>query len=309
MILEFLEAGNVFYLMLAVSILGVLSKFLVNRRYRKLIRQSQNMGTAKDKYLKQWKLKFENTYRAGGGVGNIPVYVEKNLGQYRFMGIRLSRLSRLNSLAAAFVCLGGFTASFMTYWYSNNIEIIILYAVSGVLLGGAMVLWEGFCDTSGKKGRLLLYIRDYFENTLASRLENGQAAVPVLENSFLGNDSFSKNDSFSGNGYFGEEAGGEQEDSSDTLFSRADIANAFSEVDALIGGKQTGVKEETAAAAEKQDELRRREEAAGREQDAVFLRNRLERIAAGRKEDGKGRKLTEEEEHLIEDIIQEYLYE
>ena len=57
------------------------------------------------------------------------------------------------------------------------------------------------------------------------------------------------------------------------------------------------------------DELRRREEAAGREQDAVFLRNRLERIAAGRKGTGAERKLTEEEERLIEDIIQEYLYE
>lgn len=298
MIVEFLETGNVLYFMLAVSILGIFSKLLVNGRYRKLIKQSQNMGTAKDKYLKQWKLKFENTYRSNGGVGNIPVYVEKNLGQYRFMGIRLSRLSRLNSLAAAFVCLGGLTAAFMTYWYADTMSMVILYAASGILLGGAMVLWEGLCNTKGKRGRLLLYIRDYFENTLAGRLELGQAGgTPVLEGAFSGN-----------GGNLFEGGALESEQISDELFSREDIANAFSEVDAVTGGRfEAGM--ETAAAVERQEELRKREEAAGREQDAVFLRNRLERIAAGRRGDGRGRKLTEEEEHLIEDIIQEYLYE
>ena len=79
MLLEFLETGKVLYIMLAVSVLGILSKLLVNGRYKKLIKQSQNMGTAKDKYLKQWKVKFENTYRSNSGIGNIPVYVVKNL--------------------------------------------------------------------------------------------------------------------------------------------------------------------------------------------------------------------------------------
>ncbi|MCI9488304.1 MAG: hypothetical protein HFI64_15365 [Lachnospiraceae bacterium] len=290
MVLEFLETGNVLYLMLAVSALGILSKLLVNGRYRKLLRQSQNMGNAKDKYLKQWKMKFENTYRAGGGVDNISVYVEKNLGQYRFMGIRLSRLSRFNSLAAALVCLGGLTAAFMTYWYADTMKIVILYAASGVLMGGAMVLWEGFCDTKGKKGRLLLYVRDYFENTLVGRMETFQTASPVFEGGY------------SGDGGFSGDAEPEAGEDSDRLFSKEDIANAFSEVNAVIGG-------EGASSAEMPDELRRREEAAGREQDAVFLRNRLERIAAGRKGTGAERKLTEEEERLIEDIIQEYLYE
>lgn len=294
MVLEFLETGNVLYLMLAVSALGILSKLLVNGRYRKLLRQSQNMGNAKDKYLKQWKMKFENTYRAGGGVDNISVYVEKNLGQYRFMGIRLSRLSRFNSLAAALVCLGGLTAAFMTYWYADTMKIVILYAASGLLMGGAMVLWEGICDTRGKKGRLLLYIRDYFENTLAGRLEIGQGQIPAFEGGFSGNGGF--------DGELEEGEGGEP------LFSKEDIVNAFSEVDAVTGGKYSAAGEE-AASAEKQDELRRKEEAAVREQDALFLRNRLERIAAGRKGDGAERKLTAEEEQLIEDIIQEYLYE
>ena len=56
------------------------------------------------------------------------------------------------------------------------------------------------------------------------------------------------------------------------------------------------------------DSQREREEAAGREPDADFLRSRLERIAAGRRE-GVKRKLSAQEERLIEDIIREYLYE
>lgn len=266
MLLEFLETGKMLYIMLAVSILGVLSKFLVNGRYKKLIKQSENMGAAKDKYLKQWKVKFENTYRSSNGVNNIPVYVEKNVEQYKVMGIRLNRLSRFNRLAAEFLCLGGLTAAFMTYWYTGPVRIVALYAVSGFLLGGAMILWETLCDTSGKTERLLLYIRDYFENTLAGRLESGQSAelAPVLEAAA----SVSGNDMVSG-----------EDNRSEVLDGQA------------------------------AEMLRKSEEAAGREQDAAFLRKRLERIASGRRTGGQSRKLTEEEEHLIEDIIQEYLYE
>ena len=277
MLLEFLETGKVLYIMLAVSVLGILSKLLVNGRYKKLIKQSQNMGTAKDKYLKQWKVKFENTYRSNSGIGNIPVYVVKNLGQYKFMGVRLSRLSRFNSLAAALVCLGGLTAEFMTYWYARTTRMVALYSAAGILLGGAMVLWESICNTPGKEGRLLLYIRDYFENTLVPRLETGLAAFggPVTEGTV-------------------RETGSALKDTSDT--------EAASEVRAA---------KETASALETETGSvdGASEEAAAREQDAQFLRKRLERIASGRRGGGRGRKLTKEEEHLIEDIIQEYLYE
>lgn len=265
MLLQFLETGKILYIMLAISILGVFSKLLVNGRYRKLIKQSENMGTAKDKYLKQWKVKFENTYRSNSGVNNIPVYVERNMKQYKFMGMRLSRLERFNRLAAAFLCLGGMTASFMTYWYAGFTKIAAMYVVSGFLLGGAMILWENMCDTPGKTAQLLLHIRDYFENTLVKRLESGQAAEVAVA------------------------AAG----ASDGVGSAA-----------LEAGTTAEVLDENTA-----ESLRKSEEAAGREQDAAFLRKRLERIASGRLSGGRGRKLTAEEEHLIEDIIQEYLYE
>ncbi len=269
MLLQFLETGKVLYIMLAVSVLGILSKLLVNRRYARLVKQSENMGAAKDKYLRQWKVKFENTYRSNGGVNNIPVYVEKNLKQYRFMGIRLVRLERFNRLAASLLCLGGLTASFMTYWYTDNGKIVALYAASGLLLGGAMVLWETLCNTSGKAEQILLSIRDYFENTLVGRLETGQAMTPAMEAAGTGS---------------------------------AGAAEA-SGLEAAAAAVPEPQQRETAPEA-----MRRKEEAAGREQDEDFFRKRLERIAAGRR-GGGGRKLTAEEEHLIEDIIQEYLYE
>ncbi len=264
MLLEFLETGRVLYVMLAVSVIGILSKFLVNGRYRKLIRQSEDMGNAKDKYLKQWKVKFENTYRSSSGVNNVQVYVERNLGQYKFLGIRLSKLERLNRLAAQLLCLGGLTAAFMTYWFADSARIVVLYGASGFLLGGAMVLWESLCNTPGKEKRLALCIQDYFENILSRRLESGreQEAVPVL-------------------------SGG------------PDLAGAVLETAAMTADQPDG---------QALEQMRKNEEAAGREPDADFLRNRLERIASGRR-DGAKRKLSAEEEHLIEDIIQEYLYE
>lgn len=280
--------------MLAVCVLGMFSKLLANGKYRRLIRQSENMGTAKDKYLKQWKVKFENTYRSSSGIHNIPVYVERNLEQYRFMGMRLGSLSRLNRLAALFLCLGGAAVSFLAYWYGGSGRITAMYAVTGILLGGVMILWESICDTPGKAETLLLQIRDYFENTLVKRLETGQAVdlMPAAEAAVTGS-------GISGPDHAEAEA---------SLTAEAEIQEQ-----SPSGGGRVRKREHAdlpeAVDGQRADLLRKSEEAAGKEQDAALLRKRLERIASGRRTGGQGRKLTAEEEHLIEDIIQEYLYE
>ena len=194
------------------------------------------------------------------------------------MGIRLGSFGRVNRLAALFVGLLGAVSSFLIYWYGGETRMVSLYVISGVLLGGIMLWWDQFCDTAGKEKRLELFLRDYYENILAGRLRSGQqmAAEP-----FMGEST--------------ENRGTEESDS-----ERA--AGSSSAEAAMTAGA------EPAEVSHGADRLRKLEEAAGREPEEAAFRKRLERIASGRK-DGKPRKLTREEEHLIEDIIQEYLYE
>ena len=278
MVLNFFKTGTVWYAMIVLSVLGVFSKALETARLRKLLRQTGSMGTVKDKYLKQWKVKFENLYRSSGQVENIPIYVEKNLKQYRFMGIRLGSFGRVNRLTATLVGLLGAASSFLIYWYGGESRTVSLYVISGILLGGAMLWWEQACDTAGKEKRLELFILDYYENILAGRLRSGRQ---MTAESYTG-----ENEQMRG----AEESGAERT-----------VESSSAEAAMTVGAEPSDIECST-------DRLRTQEEAAGREPDEAAFRKRLERIASGRK-DGKPRKLTEEEEHLIEDIIQEYLYE
>ena len=51
--LNYLEQGMILYVMAAVCVIGVISRFAANRCYKSLIRQSDNLAAAKDKQLQQ----------------------------------------------------------------------------------------------------------------------------------------------------------------------------------------------------------------------------------------------------------------
>lgn len=84
--MEYLERGYVLYAMLGICVICVLGKLIANGTYKRLIRQAENMASAKDSFLKRLKLKYESTYSFEEGVNNVPAFVEKNLYQYKKNG-------------------------------------------------------------------------------------------------------------------------------------------------------------------------------------------------------------------------------
>ena len=68
--LNYLEQGMILYVMAAVCVIGVISRFAANRCYKSLIRQSDNLAAAKDKQLQQMKTKYESIYRMNCGMKN-----------------------------------------------------------------------------------------------------------------------------------------------------------------------------------------------------------------------------------------------
>lgn len=75
--LNYLEQGMILYVMAAVCVIGVISRFAANRCYKSLIRQSDNLAAAKDKQLQQMKTKYESIYRMNCGIKNTEAFVSK----------------------------------------------------------------------------------------------------------------------------------------------------------------------------------------------------------------------------------------
>lgn len=167
--LTYLEDGYGIYLIIAICGIGVLSKLVANIIYSSLVKQSENMVSAKDKCLKQLRLKFENTYKMNMDIRNVQVFIEKNLSKYRFCGLSLKRWDNINRQNAVFCLLLGLVFTFYSYWSQGDTDIVLLQLATGIIMCVFGIFFETIADTATKQEVLLVNLRDYFENTLIYR--------------------------------------------------------------------------------------------------------------------------------------------
>ena len=169
----FLENGAGLAVLAAAGVLGIIIKLITNIRINRLVRQSQNMSEAKDRQLKQWKLRFENTYRMNKGINNVLVYIRKNFMQYRIFGVSMFRVDRINVTMACVVIMAAFSFSAYTMLQSMEMMITERYIFAGLFLAGIMLIWERICATGEKKESVVTNLADFYENTLVKKLEMG----------------------------------------------------------------------------------------------------------------------------------------
>lgn len=277
--MEYLEKGYVLYAMLGICVICVLGKLIANGTYKRLIRQAENMAAAKDSFLKRLKLKYESTYRLNDGVNNVPAFVEKNLYQYKKMGITLRRLESLAIHGALLCLLAGVCGTLGSFLYQTELRTMILHFAAGIVLGLVLVLADSVMDTGAKRDALMANICDYLENILVVRTSAENAEE--------------------------EEVSARRKMKDDVFVRRQqekpepEKASAEPKKPEPVRQKQTG---EAAVAAMKREN----------KSDMESLKKSLAQIAAVREEKGeegmrKGKKLSPKEEKLIADIIQEYL--
>ena len=129
--LNYLEQGMILYVMAAVCVIGVISRFAANRCYKSLIRQSDNLAAAKDKQLQQMKTKYESIYRMNCGMKNTEAFVSKMQQQYRIAGTRLTSWENCSIYCAAAAFLIGAVSSLILYLNKGSVQNCVLYLAGG----------------------------------------------------------------------------------------------------------------------------------------------------------------------------------
>ncbi len=177
MMLQILESGQALYALAAVCALGILARLTARTLYKRLIRETDNMALTKNRYLREFKQKAENTYRLNQGIANTQVYLEKQLSTYRFLGISLNGWSNLSGQMTLLCFLLGGAGSFLAYWYRCDTYYIVLYATVGILTGLLTMVLDLGVNLSEKHARLICVLQDYLENSLWGRLARETAAT------------------------------------------------------------------------------------------------------------------------------------
>lgn len=177
MMLEFLETGRALYVLAAVCGIGILGRLVARNLYKRLMKETDNMTLTKNRYLRELKQKTENTYRLNQGIHNSRVYLEKQLTNYRFLGMSLSGWGSLGGQMTILCFLLGGAASFGAYWYRCDSYYIVLYSSVGILAGLLTMVADYWANLGERKQQLLNALQDYMENSLFNRLVRETAAA------------------------------------------------------------------------------------------------------------------------------------
>ncbi len=267
--LEYLEQGNVLYVLAALCLIGVITKLAVNHVYRGLIQQADNVATAKDKQLQQMKTKYESIYRLNSGVKNSGIFVEKRLAQYRLFKLRLKNWEYLDLQlggAGVILCM---LAAYGIFWMEGDLKISAMYLSIGAMTACGVYLFHSLADSKENRKTLASALCHYFENVLIVRGPRN-IAVDAEQEEEVHNRGGMRDDIFIKKSAKGSEKQNEQVYEQEEMPSRTKV-NQKAEMEAL--------------------------------------KESLSQIAAARSEgnEKRSRRLTQKEEQLIDEILRQYL--
>lgn len=169
--LQFLETGKALYVLAAVCVLGILTKWLTRNLYRRLIKESENMTLTKNKNLRAFKQKAESTYRLNQGIPHIQSYLERQMYDFKYARISLNGWSSFSTQMTILCFLIGGAAAFASYWYRSESYYIVLYGTMGILAGLLTILVDNGTGLAEKKQQLYVSLENYMENTMIIRLQ------------------------------------------------------------------------------------------------------------------------------------------
>lgn len=166
-----LENYYLLYAILVTGLIGLISRIVLSKIMRKLLREAESMGNTSQEILLLIKRKYEAGAMVNRNITNTEAFVERYLRRYQIGGMTLKRMGAITyemMLCAMILgCIGGVGA------YFDNLEIrqIILYPAVAVLVVMLLLFCEAFLEMEGKLEQLKFLIVDYLDNTMEPRLK------------------------------------------------------------------------------------------------------------------------------------------
>lgn len=169
--LEFLQTGKALYVLAAFCGIGVITRWLTRNLYKRLIKESDNLTLTKNRNLRSFKQKTENTYQVNQGIPKVKPYLERQMYDFKYMGVTLHGWNLFSSQMTLWCFLGGGAAAFGAYWYRTDPYYIVLYGSVGIMAGLFTILVDHGAGVAEKRQQLFTALDNYLENTLIYRLD------------------------------------------------------------------------------------------------------------------------------------------
>lgn len=180
-----LESHALYVAMGILAAVGILSKCMVNVTLKRLVRASGSMSKSNHPLMRLVRAKFEHACMISDTVGNVDVFVDKYLFEYKVAGVRLHSLRRMEKAAAGACIVVGILGSVLWYSTFGMGEPVLELAGVGATLGIFVYLFHLTTDEEYRLEAIHNYMVDYLENVCLHKYEKNRqrAEQPrVLQN-------------------------------------------------------------------------------------------------------------------------------
>ena len=178
------------YVLAGISAVVLLQKIIVSLIYRHLKKETDGLPTVNDRWMKQLKLKYENTYKINSHMADTRLYVDRQVEKLKFFHAHLAGMNSFYRKAQLICILLGGTSYALAVWAGRTVADCHLFFVMGILAAVFLQLLDSLSGNERSEKIVKQNITDYFVNILAPKL-----AEP---------ETFTGTQAFGGAGYRGE---------------------------------------------------------------------------------------------------------
>ena len=180
---EFIVKNHVVYFVLAaITGVGVFSKLLVFGVYGKLCRQSERMASSEHKLLKNIRMRFEEAEGFSNGVYNVDAFVDKYVYEHKICGIHLFTWEKLCGQSCSMVVLISIFSGVLGYYLKCGQRWILSTLMAGGACAVVLISMEFLLREDERRLYLEAEVKDYLENHLRRRLSTERARSGLLKN-------------------------------------------------------------------------------------------------------------------------------
>lgn len=181
MLALFFGHKNFMLAILVLISLSIICQIVSGVIYHKLIWETENMSTTNNRALQKLKLKFTSCRQLHESVPNVSVFVDKFINQVKVGRLPLSLLKHISGqLMLLAVLVAGIGACQGIIHNENFFQIAPFYLISFLGLYCYFAI-SSLVDIPGKIKILRTNLIDYLENHLASRLEQTQLDMRMIQ--------------------------------------------------------------------------------------------------------------------------------
>lgn len=181
MLALFFKHKNYMLAILILLSLSIICQLVIGVIYHKLIWETENMSATTNKALQKLKLKFTSCRQLHESVPNVSIFVDKFINQIKVGRLPLAFLKHVSGqLMLLAVLVAGIGSCQGIIHDEGFFQIVPFYLVSFLGLYCYFAV-SSLVDIPGKVRILRTNLIDFLENHLASRLEQTQLDMRMLQ--------------------------------------------------------------------------------------------------------------------------------